>query len=282
MIGTRYDLCRNFRSTGIVEDLAYAYRKFAEKIDQVCLNVDAAPGEECVEVTKDKFASLEQSSSAVEHEIFAFLEARSITADSYYDVRAEREKILHALSESDFLVSCSPALINVDQAKGQQPYIGNAWIALGYACAASLLIQSGRREVAWSALLEAKELLLLTQIDGMRGHEVLTLDQRQKMAIVKSKDNGTLMREFVAAEVRSRAGASKWKSDTEAARAVIDDAVKYGEVAYGVFRDDYPITTLKKWLKTDPIVSKAFWATCEPEVKADFERKRRLKKIRGG
>lgn len=251
-------------------------------MDNVGLKNGTAPGEECVNVTKEKFASLEQSASAVEHEIYAYLEARFFAFESPPDVRRESKRIRQTLAKSGFLGSDSPSLITVAQAQDQQPYIANAWLALGYACAASLLIKAGKRDHAWSALLEAKDLLMQARIESMRGYEVPTLDQSRERAIEARKKNATLMREHVAKTVRREAGERKWKSATEAAKAVIDDAIKYGEVAYGVFRSDYPIDTIEKWLKTDPIVSSAFWETCEPEARADFEGRRRRKRIRGG
>lgn len=232
-----------------------------------------------MEGTSSEFASLEESVKSVEHDVFTYFEKISHESKISIDAAAESTKILMGISKSGFLDNYSPAHIKVRQTRGQKPHIAFVWMALGYACAARLLIDAGMREFAWRALLDAKDFLLQARVADIQGLYYLDLSKSREEATRAKGDYGDQMREFVADTVRNAAGTRKWKSAMEAAKAVVDEAIKHQlEMKKTVFRANYPIRTLEIWMKTDPVVSEAFWATCEPSVKVAFDEKAERKR----
>lgn len=221
---------------------------------------------------------LEQSMESILEDIGEFVNGRLPAGEAAFDVQRQAQRIRRALSESEYIKSLSFELIAPPNAHSRYVYIANAWKALGYASAAGLLIEAGKREYAWSALVEAKDALMWARIVDIESLRKLDLDQSREKSLATRKVNGQLMREFVAKAVRDGAVDRKWSSAKQAAKAVVDEAIKYAEVAYGVFRTDDPTATLVRWMQNDPIVSEAFWATCKPSVKETFDKKRKQKR----
>lgn len=224
------------------------------------------------------FETLDQSYAAIEHDVFTYFEKLRHENVISIDAKSEAKYLLERLEEGGFLDSHSPEDIVVPQAQGQEPHIAFVWKALGYACAARLLIDAGKRDFAWRALLDVKENLLQARIADHQFFYYLDLSHSRERANEVRKASGTKMRDFVANAVRTAAGDKKWRSAKQAAQAVAKDVIAYCAEVPGVFRTDDPTDTLEKWMKQDPIVSQAFWETCEAKVKTDFDNRRRRKR----